>query len=183
MKRRLRRLLALLLVAALLAGLFSCSGLSAPERATLRFMNRLQSGNIRLAERVTLEGSLGIDRRSSGLYRPLFGSMEFAVNGVVRKGNVAHVSLGVTTVDLFLLMSEVSADTARLLLSAGNRRKSDDIFGSLLSQRLRAGDAPTFNYSATVRLVRIRGRWRVDLQGSDGLVEAITGGVPGVLGG
>jgi len=181
-KIRIKKILALFMVGVLLMTFYSCSGFFAPERVAMRFMNRISNGNIWGAQRLTVERSLNLDRRARALYRPLFGSIQYGISDVVVEGGVAHVSIAVQAIDLNLIMTEVSADVTRIMLTAGPQRSSRDLFYALLQERLRSPNLPTFNFSATARLVRIGGRWRVDLRGSEGLADAITGGMGQIIG-
>ena len=180
--RRVRQIFALSMTVLMLVTFYSCSGFFSPERVTMRFLGRLSSGNIRAAERLTLERSLNLDRRASALYRPLFGSIRFGISDVVVEGGVARVDIAVQAIDLNWLMNDVSAEVTRIMLTAGPQRTSRELFYILLQDRLRSPDLPTFNFSATARLVRVGGRWRIDLRGSEGLADAITGGMGAIIG-
>ena len=181
--RRLKRILALVMVGLFFVTFYSCSGFFSPERVTIRFLNRLSNGNIWAAERLLLERTLNLDRRSAAIYRPLFRTMRFGVVDSQTHGGIARVGVGVQTVDLELLMVEVSSEVTRIILTAGPQRTSRELFYIILQDRLREPDTlPMFNFSGTAQLVRVRGVWRIDLRGSDGLADAITGGMGGIIG-
>ena len=153
-----------------------------PQRVTMRFMGRLAGGHIWSAQRMTLERNFGLDRRARALYRPIFGSIRFGVSYVERSGSVARVGVAVQMTDMVYVMNEVSAEVTRIMLSTGPRQTRQELFYTTLRHRLREPDLPTLNFSATAQLVRVRGWWRIDMRGSRGLADAITGGMGGILG-
>jgi len=181
-RRRLSRGISLVLVGLLLVTFYSCSGFFAPQRVAWRFLNRLSNGHVWAAQQLTVERNLGLDWRAMGLYRPLFRSMRFAVNDFSWGWSVSHVSVGVQTVDLVYVLNDVSGEVTRIMMSTGPYGGSRELFYRVLRNRLREPDLPTFNFSATAQMVRVHGRWRVDLRGSDGLADAITGGMGGIIG-
>lgn len=177
------KILSLLLVVVLLAVSFhSCADFTSPERVTIRFLDRLSAGNIRSANRLTIDRSPHLDRRAVQLYQPIFDSLRYGVSDVVIEGGVARVYISVQAVDLAWLMADVSSEVTRIILSAGPGRTSNELFYTLLRERLSEPELPTFNFSATVRLIRVGGRWRIDMRGSEGLADAITGGMGMIIG-
>ena len=180
--RRRRRYIALAMAAVFLVWFLGFSSFVFPQRVTMRFLNRLSNGHIWAAQQLTLERSLNLDIRSRALYRPLFGAMNFNVTRARVERGVAQVDVAVSTVDLVYLMNDISGEVTRVMLSAGPNRASRELFYGILHQRLREPGLATFNFSATAQLVRVRGRWRIDLRASEGLADAITGGMATIIG-
>lgn len=175
----MRRWLVILALLCLLAG---CSGSSAPERVTADFLQRLSKGKISQAEKLTVSRDLGLDKGGSSLYKPLFESIRFSVEGVVIEGEVATISLTLRIIDLNGLMEEASLEALQEVLSSGAKKNSDLYYGLLL-EKMTEEDPPVSTHQTTVRLVKEGRRWRIDLKGSSGFCKAIGGGVSDLIGG
>lgn len=172
------RKLALLLCALLL--LSGCSIPPAPERKVAEFLDKLSEGSIKSAGKLTTAGSLGLDKKASDLYKPLFGSIRYSIGGSVTEGDSSRVSVTVMIIDMEELMAEASAEMVSHMLGAGVKH-SDEIFYELLREKLADANPPTVTSTATAKLVKDGYRWKIELSASGGFADAVTGGVGDVF--
>ena len=176
MKRRI------VLLAGFLMLLCSCTG-NTPERVTANFLDCLTKSDIKATEKYTLSGNLLLDTKSkdaAAIYKPLFSAMQYAVGGSIIEENTATVNLTLLVVDLEELMSQVSLEVVQQMVTSGSKG-SGDLFYTLLLEKLTAEDVPMVSYTVTVELVKDSGRWKIDMDSSSDFVEAIGGGVEGLI--
>jgi len=102
------------------------------------------------------------------------------VGGSIIEENTATVNLTLLVVDLEELMSQVSLEVVQQMVTSGSKG-SGDLFYTLLLEKLTAEDVPMVSYTVTVELVKDSGRWKIDMDSSSDFVEAIGGGVEGLI--
>lgn len=181
----IRQLFAALLAALLCLTLGGCTEQSAPQRATQEFLEKLSAGNLAGAEKLTVRGSLGMyrgNKNAAALYTPLFQSIQYAVGGSSVDGDAARVEVTITVADLEEVLLDASTQLVAQVLTTGEKPATGDFF-SLLALLLEAPDLPRETYTATVRLVREEGRWKLDLGASSGFCAALGGGIAGLVSG
>lgn len=173
----MRRLGAIFLVLLILTG---CSVPPAPERKVAEFLDKLADGNIKSAGKLTLTGSLGLDKKAQTLYKPLFASIRYSISGSVIEDGVAKVSVSILAIDMEEVMSDASVEVVSHILSSG-AKSSDELFYQILQEKLEESNPPTVTSSATAKLVKEGRYWKIDLSASGGFADAITGGVGDIL--
>lgn len=173
-----KRIFGVALALLLLAG---CSFASSPERVTATFLDKLVQGDLSAAEKHTLEGSLGLDKKdkeAAALWKPLFASIQYSAGGAVVDGDYATVNVTLLVADLDSLMAEASKEVTRQVLLGG--ATGDDLYYKLLLEKLGAEDLPLETFSVSVYLAK-DGKWKIDLAASSDFAEALGGGVDGLI--
>ena len=175
----LKRWMALL--AAFLMLLCSCTG-NTPEKTTADFLNCLIKSDIKSAEKLTLSGNLLLDTGSkdaAAIYKPLFSAIQYSVGGSLIDGEMATVNITLLVIDLEELMSQVSLEVVQKMVTSG--KGSGDLFYTLLLEKLTAEDVPMASYTVTAELIKEAGRWKIDMDRSPDFLQAVGGGVEGLI--
>lgn len=170
------------LLTALLMILSGCTGRT-PEKTIAEFLNCLMKSDIKSAEKLTLSGRLTLDtgsKAAAAIYKPLFSAMQYSGGGSLIDGDTSTVNITLLVVDLEELMSQVSLEVMQQMMVSGNKG-SGDLFYTLLLEKLEAEDVPMASYTVTAQLIREKGRWKIDMEGSADFAQAVGGGVQGLI--
>lgn len=151
--------------------------LSAPERTVDRMLHALENGRIAKAETYAAVG-LGLDAdnsRAKELYKAMYATMRHTVADCLREGDQVTVTVSVTMVDMEQLQASVSREL--LNRSLEGEKTDQKRYYRLLARRIREGEPPMLTSTVSVALIRVDGRWKVDIENSGKFLLAITGGV------
>ncbi len=170
------------LLAALLIIFSGCTGRT-PEKTTGEFLSCLIKSDVKSAGKLTLSGKLTLDtgsKAAAAIYQPLFSAMQYSVGGSLIDGETSTVNVTLLVVDLQELINQVSLEVMQQMIASGNKG-SGDLFYTLLLEKLVAEDVPMVSYTVTAQLIREKGHWKIDMEGSPEFAQAVGGGVQGLI--
>ena len=179
----MRKLLCLCMSASLLIlfTLAGCSGSStqSPQKVVASFLDTCQKGDLEAAQKYTVgQDTDFLNENNPGtpafveemLSKLTYGNISESIDG-----EVAHVNLEITNVNMVVLMSSLLSEMIGLAFSGDSSEDYDAVMEKRISEMINSSDAVKITTKVDVELTKVDSQWKIDP--NDELINAMFGGM------